>query len=178
MPSTGRTTEESPAVRPTIAGFEYQRVSVAEDVSLHVAVGGTGTPVVLLHGFPQTHLMWRHVAVDLAVDHTVICPDLRGYGDSDKPHEDGPHTYSKRTMANDVVTLARRLGHPGSRWPGTTGAHWSPSGRASTIRTRSPTWPVWTSCRHSTCGMPSTARRRRSLSISTSWPSRPVSPSG
>ncbi|MGX1471976.1 UNVERIFIED_CONTAM: haloacetate dehalogenase [Streptomyces canus] len=112
MPPTRRTTEESPAVRPTIAGFEYQRVSVAEDVSLQVAVGGTGTPVVLLHGFPQTHLMWRHVAADLAADHTVICPDLRGYGDSDKPREDGPHTYSKRTMANDVVTLARRLGHP------------------------------------------------------------------
>ncbi|MGX1246846.1 haloacetate dehalogenase [Streptomyces pseudovenezuelae] len=68
--------------------------------------------MVLLHGFPQTHLMWRHVAADLAADHTVICPDLRGYGDSDKPREDGLHTYSKRTMATDVVTLARRLGHP------------------------------------------------------------------
>lgn len=111
MPPT-RTTEESPAVKPTIAGFEYQRVSVAENVSLNVAVGGTGTPVVLLHGLPQTHLMWRHVAADLAADHTVICPDLRGYGDSDKPREDGPDTYSKRTMANDVVTLAHRLGHP------------------------------------------------------------------
>ncbi|WP_020120137.1 alpha/beta fold hydrolase [Streptomyces canus] len=99
-------------MKPTIPGFEYQRVPVAEDVSLQVAVGGTGTPVVLLHGFPQTHLMWRHVAADLAADHTVICPDLRGYGDSDKPREDGPHTYSKRTMAADVVTLAHRLGHP------------------------------------------------------------------
>ena len=98
-------------MKPTIPGFDYQRVSVAEDVRLNVAVGGTGTPVVLLHGFPQTHLMWRHVAVDLAADHTVICPDLRGYGDSDKPREDGPGTYSKRTMAQDVVTLAHRLGH-------------------------------------------------------------------
>jgi pimeloyl-ACP methyl ester carboxylesterase len=55
--------------------------------------------------------MWRHVAADLAVDHTVICPDLRGYGASDKPREQGPDTYSKRTMARDTVRLARALGH-------------------------------------------------------------------
>ncbi|AZM59779.1 MULTISPECIES: alpha/beta fold hydrolase [unclassified Streptomyces] len=96
---------------PTIPGFTHRRVPVDESVELHVAVGGTGSPVVLLHGFPQTHLMWRHVAADLAADHTVICPDLRGYGSSDKPAEAGPGTYSKRTMARDVVTLARRLGH-------------------------------------------------------------------
>ncbi|NEB04026.1 alpha/beta hydrolase [Streptomyces sp. SID13726] len=99
-------------MKPTIAGFDRQRVPVAEGVSLNVAVGGSGPPVVLLHGFPQTHLMWRRVAEDLAADHTVLCPDLRGYGDSDKPREAGPGTYSKRTMAADVVTLARRLGHP------------------------------------------------------------------
>ncbi|GAA2558449.1 MULTISPECIES: alpha/beta fold hydrolase [Streptomyces] len=97
--------------RPTIPGFTYRRVPVAEGVALNVAVGGSGSPVVLLHGFPQTHLMWRHVAADLAADHTVICPDLRGYGDSDKPREAGPDTYSKRTMARDVVALARALGH-------------------------------------------------------------------
>ena len=57
--------------------------------ALNTAIGGAGRPVVLLHGFPQTHLMWRHVAADLAAEHTVICPDLRGYGDSDKPAEDG-----------------------------------------------------------------------------------------
>ncbi|MER6968763.1 alpha/beta fold hydrolase, partial [Streptomyces halstedii] len=68
-------------------------------------------PVVLLHGFPQTHLMWRHVAADLAADHTVVCPDLRGYGASDKPAETGPEVYSKRTMARDVVRLAAELGH-------------------------------------------------------------------
>ncbi|MET7296475.1 alpha/beta hydrolase [Streptomyces griseoloalbus] len=96
---------------PTLPGFTYRRVPVDGGVALNVAVAGTGSPVVLLHGFPQTHLMWRHVAADLAADHTVICPDLRGYGDSDKPAEDGPDTYSKRTMANDVVTLARTLGH-------------------------------------------------------------------
>ncbi|WP_166026466.1 alpha/beta fold hydrolase [Streptomyces chilikensis] len=95
----------------TLPGFDLQRVRVAQDVSLNVAVGGSGTPVVLLHGFPQTHLMWRAVAAELAAEHTVVCPDLRGYGDSDKPVEDGPDTYSKRTMAQDVVTLARKLGH-------------------------------------------------------------------
>ncbi|OKI49580.1 alpha/beta fold hydrolase [Micromonospora sp. CB01531] len=94
-----------------IPGFEYQRVAVADDVTLNLAVGGAGSPIVLLHGFPQTHLMWRHVAVDLATDHTVICPDLRGYGASDKPAAHRPDTYAKRTMAADVVALARRLGH-------------------------------------------------------------------
>ncbi|MFE9204346.1 alpha/beta fold hydrolase [Micromonospora sp. NPDC007230] len=94
-----------------IPGFEYQRVAVADDVTLNLAVGGAGSPIVLLHGFPQTHLMWRHVAVDLATEHTVICPDLRGYGASDKPAAHRPDTYAKRTMAADVVALARRLGH-------------------------------------------------------------------
>lgn len=90
-----------------IENFTYHRVPVADGVSLSTAVGGAGPAVVLLHGFPQTHLMWRHVAADLAADHTVICPDLRGYGASDKP-ADG---YSKRRMAADVVALAAALGH-------------------------------------------------------------------
>ncbi|MBN6056763.1 alpha/beta hydrolase [Nonomuraea sp. RK-328] len=96
---------------PAITGFDYRRVPVADGVSLHAAVAGSGTPIVLLHGFPQTHLMWRHVAADLAADHTVICPDLRGYGASDKPAGTSPSVYAKRTMAADVVTLARALGH-------------------------------------------------------------------
>jgi haloacetate dehalogenase len=94
-----------------IPGFDYQRVPATDDVSLNVAIGGSGDPIVLLHGFPQTHLMWRHVATDLATDHTVICPDLRGYGDSDKPADTG-RTYAKRTMAADVVAVASALGHP------------------------------------------------------------------
>ncbi|NDU74276.1 alpha/beta fold hydrolase [Actinomadura sp. DSM 109109] len=92
---------------PTIDDFDYQRVPVAEGVSLNAAIGGSGSPIVLLHGFPQTHLMWRHVARDLAADHTVIVPDLRGYGGSDKPSGG----YSKRTMAADTIALARALGH-------------------------------------------------------------------
>ncbi|MDG4800983.1 alpha/beta hydrolase [Micromonospora sp. WMMD980] len=94
-----------------IPEFDYRRVTVADGVALNVAVGGRGRPVVLLHGFPQTHLMWRHVAADLAADHTVICPDLRGYGASDKPPAHDEDTYAKRTMAADVVALARALGH-------------------------------------------------------------------
>ncbi|GAA1840704.1 alpha/beta fold hydrolase [Asanoa iriomotensis] len=94
-----------------ISGFEQRRVTVADGVRLHAAVGGAGRPIVLLHGFPQTHLMWRHAAADLAADHTVICPDLRGYGASDKPAAVSEDTYSKRTMAADVVALARELGH-------------------------------------------------------------------
>ncbi len=67
---------------------------------------------MLLHGFPQTHLAWRHVATDLARDHLVVCPDLRGYGASDKP-AGGPDgdAYSKRVMAADIVGLVRSLGH-------------------------------------------------------------------
>lgn len=95
---------------PTIPQFDYQRVAVG-DVALNVAVSGSGSAIVLLHGFPQTHLMWRHVAADLVRDHTVIVPDLRGYGASDRPAERDRTTYAKRTMAQDVVDLARALGH-------------------------------------------------------------------
>ena len=96
---------------PTIPGFSYQRLPGVGGVELSAAVGGSGSPVVLLHGFPQTHLMWRHVGGSLAARHTVICPDLRGYGDSDKPAATSADVYSKRTMAADVVALTRALGH-------------------------------------------------------------------
>ncbi|GAA5192301.1 alpha/beta hydrolase [Rugosimonospora acidiphila] len=107
----GLENEKDSTVAPRITGFDYQRVPVAEGVALNVAVGGTGRPIVLLHGFPQTHLMWRHVAADLAADHTVIVPDLRGYGDSDKPADPDGLTYAKRVMAADVVAAARALGY-------------------------------------------------------------------
>jgi haloacetate dehalogenase len=95
----------------TIPGFDYSRLPGADGVELSAAVGGTGSPVVLLHGFPQTNLMWRHVAERLAAEHTVICLDLRGYGASDKPLATTPDVYSKRTMAADIVELAAALGH-------------------------------------------------------------------
>jgi haloacetate dehalogenase len=95
----------------TIDGFRYQTLPGENGVDLNVAVGGAGPAVVLLHGFPQTHYMWHEVAQDLADAHTVIVPDLRGYGESGKPPEDGPDTYSKRTMADDIVRIVGALGH-------------------------------------------------------------------
>ncbi|MBM9506374.1 alpha/beta fold hydrolase [Actinacidiphila acididurans] len=94
----------------SIPGFETRAIEVADGVELNAAVGGDGPAVVLLHGFPQTHLMWRHVAPVLAEHHTVVCPDLRGYGASGKPEAVTQDTYSKRTMAADVVGLADALG--------------------------------------------------------------------
>ncbi|NJP43598.1 alpha/beta fold hydrolase [Actinacidiphila epipremni] len=96
---------------PAIPGFTTTLLPGADGVRLSAAVGGSGSPVVLLHGFPQTHLMWRHVAVRLAADHTVICPDLRGYGASDKPAATHEGVYGKRAMAADVVAVAGALGH-------------------------------------------------------------------
>lgn len=94
----------------TIDNFTYRTIAGSDGVTLNVAVGGKGPAVVLLHGFPQTHYMWRHVASRLAKDHTLIVPDLRGYGASGKPAADDRDTYSKRTMANDFVVIARELG--------------------------------------------------------------------
>ena len=76
-------------------------------VRLHHLRAGTGSPVLLLHGWPQTSHMWRRVLAPLAERHTVIAPDLRGYGLSDKP----AGGYDKRTMAEDVRALAAALGH-------------------------------------------------------------------
>ncbi len=95
----------------TIPDFIYQRITGADGVTLNVAHAGHGPAVVLLHGFPQTHLMWSAVAADLSRDHAVIALDLRGYGDSDKPDATTPEVYSKRTMAADVVQVAAHLGH-------------------------------------------------------------------
>ena len=95
----------------TIDGFRYLTLPGDEGVNLNVAVAGTGPVVVLLHGFPQTHYMWRDVARELVARHTVIVPDLRGYGESTKPVEAEPETYAKRTMAADIVSMARALGY-------------------------------------------------------------------
>ena len=84
-----------------------QRTIRANGIRLNAWIGGKGAPAVLLHGYPQTAQMWRKVAPQLLNDHTIVCPDLRGYGDSDKPR-DG---YDKRTMAHDVHLLMESLGH-------------------------------------------------------------------
>jgi haloacetate dehalogenase len=95
-------------------GFDEQRVDVGGGVVLRIRSGGEGPPVVLLHGHPRTHTTWHRVAPLLvAAGHTVVCPDLRGYGESTKPPTTADHApYSKRAMAGDVVRLMRRLGHP------------------------------------------------------------------
>ena len=93
-----------------LPGFEYQHVEV-EGVTVNCATAGSGSPVLLLHGYPQNHLMWRDVAPALAEDHTVVLADLRGYGDSDKPEPDAAgDAYSKRSMARDQLGLMRELG--------------------------------------------------------------------
>ena len=72
------------------------------ETSIFVRVSGTGSPILLLHGFPQTHIMWRGVAPLLARDFTVVCADLRGYGRSGCPSSAPDHApYSKRAMAQD-----------------------------------------------------------------------------
>lgn len=94
----------------TIPGFTTRSIGATDGIELAAAVGGQGPALVLLHGFPQTHLMWRQVAPVLAEHHTVVCPDLRGYGASSKPEAVAEGTYSKRTMAADIIGLADALG--------------------------------------------------------------------
>ena len=92
-------------------GFKTHHIAVA-DTAIHCEVGGRGPPLLLLHGYPQTHAMWHRVAPALAQSYTVVCADLRGYGDSGKPSSDAAHApYSKRAMAADMVQLMAKLGH-------------------------------------------------------------------
>ena len=92
-------------------GFQTRKVR-ASGATIHLEWGGNGPAVLLLHGYPQTHVMWHKVAPQLARDYTVVCPDLRGYGDSSKPKGLPDHSnYSKRTMAQDMVEVMRALGH-------------------------------------------------------------------
>lgn len=93
--------------------FQGYKASSAglNDVTIHYRVGGEGPPLLLLHGHPQTHVIWHRVAGELARHFTVVAADLRGYGDSSKPpavSDSGGH--SKRTMARDQVELMRSLG--------------------------------------------------------------------
>src|SRR5690554_4866078 len=92
-------------------GFESFDVTIADGISIHGRRGGEGPPLLLLHGHPQTHVMWHRVAERLAQRYTIIAPDLRGYGDSSKPVGLPDHSnYSKREMANDQIALMRHFG--------------------------------------------------------------------
>ena len=96
---------------PLFPGFTRRRVRTA-GASINLVMKGEGPPVLLLHGYPQTHAMWHKVAPGLARDYSVVCADLRGYGDSSKPRGLPDHSnYSKRAMAQDMVEVMEKLGH-------------------------------------------------------------------
>jgi haloacetate dehalogenase len=83
------------------------------ETKIFTRYAGSGPPLLLLHGFPQTHLMWRDIAPRLARDFTVVCADLRGYGQSGCPASSADHApYAKRAMARDMVAVMARLGFP------------------------------------------------------------------
>ena len=91
-------------------GFETRRLATS-GAEINLRLGGRGAPLLLLHGYPQTHVMWHRVAPYLAERFTVVAADLRGYGDSAKPRSDPAHaTYSKRAMARDQVEVMTSLG--------------------------------------------------------------------
>jgi haloacetate dehalogenase len=93
-----------------LAGVEYRRCHI-DDTDYRCAVAGSGPPVLLLHGFPQTHFCWRKILAGLAARHTVVAPDLRGYGASQAP-PGGPHgeRFTKREMAAELIELMSTLG--------------------------------------------------------------------
>jgi len=92
-------------------GFEKKRIRTSK-ASINLVTGGSGPPVLLLHGYPETHAMWHRVAPELARDYRVICADLRGYGASSKPPGLPDHSnYSKRAMAKDMTEVMSALGH-------------------------------------------------------------------
>ena len=92
-------------------GFEKRRIRT-RGATINLVTAGDGPPVLMLHGYPQTHAIWHKIAPRLAQSHTVVCADLRGYGDSSKPKGLPDHSnYSKRVMAQDMVEVMSKLGH-------------------------------------------------------------------
>ena len=88
-----------------------QDIIEVNGVNINYKIGGKGEPLLLLHGYPQSHVLWRKIAPLFAENYTVICSDLRGYGDSDKPQSDKTHlAYSKKTMGLDQNELMKKLG--------------------------------------------------------------------
>src|ERR1700736_3313494 len=92
------------------SGFEHRRIATS-GADINLVTGGSGPPLLLLHGYPQTHLMWRKLAARFAAEFTVVVPDLRGYGDSSKPPAGADNAgYSKRALAPDQVETMKALG--------------------------------------------------------------------
>jgi haloacetate dehalogenase len=106
------------ATNDLFPGFKLHRLRTT-GTDIHCVVGGAGPPLLLLHGYPQTHAMWHRIAPALAREYTVVCADLRGYGDSGKPASNATHSaYSKRAMAQDMVAVMHLLGFPRFRLAG------------------------------------------------------------
>jgi haloacetate dehalogenase len=104
----GQVNAQSPRLFP---GFTARRIQTS-GAAIHTLVGGSGPPLLLIHGYPQTHVEWHKLAPTLAQRFTVVMTDLRGYGDSSKPSDGDNHAnYSKRAMALDHVEVMRALGH-------------------------------------------------------------------
>jgi haloacetate dehalogenase len=94
-----------------LPGFTERKIRTS-GATIHLEYAGEGPPVLLLHGYPESHVMWHRVAPQLAREYTVVCPDLRGYGDSSKPKGLPDHSnYSKRAMAQDMAEVMQALGH-------------------------------------------------------------------
>ena len=92
-------------------GFREEYIQVNKG-KLFCRIGGEGSPLLLLHGYPQTHVMWHKTAPELSKNFTIIAADLRGYGSSMVLPSDPNHiTYSKREMANDMIQLMNKLGY-------------------------------------------------------------------
>ena len=101
----------NPAQVRLFPGFAHSSIDVGDGIKIHCAHGGSGPPLLLIHGYPQTHAIWHKIAQPLAQRHTVVCPDLRGYGDSSKPAGLPDHAnYSKRAMALDLVRVMHSFG--------------------------------------------------------------------
>jgi haloacetate dehalogenase len=103
--------QTAPAAPAYFAGFAEEFIPVPGG-EIFCRIGGSGPPLLLLHGYPQTSAMWHRIAPELAQHHTVIAADLRGYGRSFKPASTADHAaYSKRAMARDMIALMTHLGH-------------------------------------------------------------------
>lgn len=96
-----------------IDGFKLYDIKLTTGIKMRFAMAGSGSPLLLVHGHPHTHIIWRKVAPRLAKNHTVVLPDLRGYGDTDKPTSTLDHKpYTKKEMAKDLIALMQSLQMP------------------------------------------------------------------